>query len=45
MLMDAILDYMRWVKSVEDKKGTPSHLRYTRILTDFLLYVIHKGIA
>lgn len=45
MLMDAILDYMGWVKSVEDQKGTPSHLRYTRILIDFLLYVIHKGIA
>jgi len=45
MLMDAILDYMGWVKSVEDQKGTPSQLRYTRILTDFLLYVIHKGIA
>jgi len=45
MLMDAILDYMGWVKSVEDKKGTPSQLRYTRILTDFLIYVIHKGIA
>ncbi len=45
MLMDAILDYMRWVKSVEDQRGTPSHLRYTRILTDFLIYIIHKGMA
>jgi integrase/recombinase XerD len=45
MLMDAILDYMGWVKSLEDQKGTPSYLRYTRILTDFLIYVIHKGIV
>ncbi len=45
MLMDAILDYMGWVKSVEDHRGTPSHLRYTRILTDFLIYVIHQGTA
>ncbi|MBW1785718.1 MAG: tyrosine-type recombinase/integrase, partial [Deltaproteobacteria bacterium] len=45
MLMDAILDYMGRVKSVEDQKGAPSPLRYTRILTDFLIYVIHKGIA
>ena len=45
MLMDAILDYMGWVKSVEDHRGTPSHLRYTRILTDFLIYVIHEGTA
>ena len=45
MLMDAILDYMGWVKSVEDHRDTPSHLRYTRILTDFLIYVIHQGTA
>jgi site-specific recombinase XerD len=45
MLMDAILDYMGWVKSIEEQKGNPSHLRYTRILTDFLIYVIHQGIA
>ncbi|MFH1350692.1 MAG: tyrosine-type recombinase/integrase [Pseudomonadota bacterium] len=45
MLMDAILDYMGWVKSVEDQRGTPSPLRYSRILTDFLIYVIHQGTA
>jgi integrase/recombinase XerD len=45
MLMEAILDYMGWVKSVEQQKDTPSHLRYTRILTDFLIYVIHQGMA
>ena len=45
MLMDAILDYMGWIKSVEDQRGTPSHLRYTRILTDFLIYAIHQGMA
>jgi integrase/recombinase XerD len=44
MLMEAILDYMGWVKSVEDQRGRPSNLRYTRILTDFLIYMIHKGI-
>ncbi len=45
MLMEAILDYMQWVKSVEDDRGSRSSLRYTRILIDFLIYVIHKGIA
>jgi len=45
MLMEAILDYMRWVKSVEAQRGGPSGIRYTRILTDFLFYVIHKGIS
>jgi len=45
MLMEAILDYMRWVKSVEEHRGGRSNLRHTRILVDFLIYVIHKGIA
>jgi site-specific recombinase XerD len=45
MLMEAILDYMRWVKSVEAQRGGPSSIRYTRILTDFLFYVIHMGIS
>ena len=45
MLREAILDYMRWVKSVEDARGSRSSLRYTRILIDFLIYVIHKDIA
>ena len=45
MLMEAILDYMGWVKSVEEHRGGRSHLRYTRILTDFLIYVIHQGTA
>jgi site-specific recombinase XerD len=44
-LMDSILDYTRWVRSLEEQKGSPSHLRYTHILTDFLFYVIHKGMA
>jgi site-specific recombinase XerD len=45
MLMEAILDYMRWVKSVEEYRGSRSSIRYTRILIDFLFYVIHKGIS
>jgi integrase/recombinase XerD len=45
MLMDAILDYMGWVKSMENAGGSPGAIRYTRILTDFLIYVIHKRIA
>lgn len=45
ILMDAILDYMGWVKSVEEQRGTPSHLRYTRILMDFLIFVISNSIA
>jgi integrase/recombinase XerD len=45
LLMEAILDYERWVKSIEERRGRPSHLRYTRILIDFLYYVIHKSIS
>jgi site-specific recombinase XerD len=45
MLMEAILDYMGWVKSVEEQRGGRSHLGYTRILMDFLIYVIHQGTA
>ena len=44
MLVEAILDYTGWVKSVEEHRGDRS-LLYTRILVDFLIYVIHKGIA
>ena len=45
MLMEAILDYTRWVRSLEEQRGRPSKLRYTHILTDFLFYIIHKGMA
>ena len=43
--MEAILDYMRWVKSMDEHRGGSSSIRYTQILIDFLIYVIHKGIA
>lgn len=43
--MDAILDYMGWVKSMENDGRGAGAIRYTRILTDFIIYVIHKGIA
>jgi len=36
---------MGWVKSMENAGGSPGAIRYTRILTDFLIYVIHKGMA
>jgi site-specific recombinase XerD len=45
MLMDAILDYARWVVSREGQKGARSRLRYTHILRDFVFYVIYKGTA
>ena len=45
MLMDAILDYMGWIKSFEKQRGTASHQRYPRILMDFLIFVISNSIA
>ena len=38
---DVILDYTGWLKSLE----TSPHLRHTRILRDFSVYVIHKGVS
>ena len=44
-LMDSILGYMHWVKSIEKEKGSRSHKRYKHILIDFLFYITHKDIA
>jgi integrase/recombinase XerD len=41
LLMDVILDYTGWLKSLE----MPSHLRHIKILKDFSVYVIRKGIS
>ena len=45
LLLDMILDYTGWLKSQEIQKGSTAHLRHLRILRDFALYVIHKGIS
>jgi len=42
LLMDAILDYTGWLKSLD---GSTAHLRHLQILRDFSVYVIHKGIS
>jgi hypothetical protein len=44
-LMDVILDYTGWLKSLETQRSSTAHLRHTRILKDFSVYVIHKGIS
>jgi integrase/recombinase XerD len=44
-LMDAILTYTEWLKSTEDCKGVPSHLRHIPILTDFLIFIFNRGTA
>ena len=44
LLMQAILDYERWVTLVKETGRRRSCMRYTRTLVDFLFYVIHNGI-
>lgn len=45
MLVESILEYMDWMKSMEEHRGRPSSLRYPQILMDFILFVIRKGVA
>ena len=45
LLIDVILDYSGWLKALETKKGSTTHLRHIRILRDFALYVIHQGLS
>jgi integrase/recombinase XerD len=45
LLMEMILDYAGWLKSLEMQKGSTAHLRHLQILRDFSVYVIHKGIG
>ena len=45
LLLDRILDYTGWLKSLEVPKGSAAHLRHIRILRDFALFVIHQGLC
>jgi len=45
MLVEAIGDYLQWVKSVEEHGRSPHTIRYTQILNDFLLFAISKDIV
>jgi integrase/recombinase XerD len=43
LLMEAILDYTGWLKETQGR--SPASLRHIRILKDFAVYVIHKGLT
>ena len=45
MLVKAIGDYLKWVKSLEEHGRSRHTIRYPHILTDFLVFVIEKDIA
>ena len=45
MLVEGILDYLKWIKTVEEHRGRPLHLRYRNILIDFLVFTIRKDIV
>lgn len=45
MLIEAIQGYLDWIKSVEEHRGKPTHLRYRQILIDFLTFAISKDVT
>ncbi len=44
MLVEGILDYLKWIKAVEEHRGSPLHLRYSNILMDFLIFTVRTDI-
>jgi site-specific recombinase XerD len=45
MLVQAIGDYLKWVKSIEEHGRSLHTIRYSRVLTDFLLFAINKDMV
>jgi len=45
MLVEAIGDYLQWVKSMEEHERSAHTIRYTQVLNDFLIFAISKDIA
>ncbi len=45
MLAQATGDYLKWVKSMEGQGRSPHTIRYSRVLTDFLLFSISKDMV
>jgi integrase/recombinase XerD len=45
MLVGAIGDYLEWVKSLEEHGRSRHTIRYTQILREFLIFVIHNDIT
>lgn len=45
MLVQAIGDYLKWIKSMEEHGRSPHTIRYSQVLTDFLLFAISKDMV
>jgi site-specific recombinase XerD len=45
MLVEGIMNYLAWIKAVEEHRGRPLHLRYRNILVDFLIFTIRKDVV
>ncbi len=45
MLVQAIGDYLKWVKSMEEQGRSPHSIRYSQVLNDFLLFAISKDMV
>lgn len=45
MLVESVLAYRDWIRSLAEHRGRPSNLTYTQTLVDFILYVIRKDVA
>jgi site-specific recombinase XerD len=45
MLVQVIGDYLKWVKSMEEHGRSPHTIRYSQVLTDFLLFAISKDMV
>jgi integrase/recombinase XerD len=45
VLVESIQGYVDWIKTIEEQRGRVSCFRYSRILIDFLIYIIRKSIA
>jgi site-specific recombinase XerD len=44
MLVEGILDYLQWIKSVQGHNSSGSSTRYSKILIDFLMFTMSENI-
>ena len=45
MLVEGMLDYLKWIKAVREHRGRPLNLGHRNILIDFLIFAVRNDIA